>query len=161
MEPESDAWQPSADELAFVEEVALVFERMGLVRMTGRTLGWLMICDPPEQTFAQVAAGLGASKGSISAALKTLTGAQWVERFGRPGQRRDLYRMREGGFEELTWAQLQGVGQFVDLAGRGLAMMPAEQADRRRRLQGIHDLFAWLDAEIPRLRERWDRRRKE
>ncbi len=31
--------------------------------MAGRVIGWLLICDPPAQTFNQLVAVLRASKG--------------------------------------------------------------------------------------------------
>ena len=56
----------------FVEECGLYFEGIGLTRMAGRIIGWLLISDPPHQTQGDLVEVLQASKSSISVALKTV-----------------------------------------------------------------------------------------
>ena len=41
--------------------------------MAGRMWGWLLICDPPEQTAADIAEALQASRGAISGTARILT----------------------------------------------------------------------------------------
>ena len=62
------------DLLQYVEDVGLAFESFGGCRMMGRVLGWLLVADPPHQTFAEIADALGKSKGSISHATRALIG---------------------------------------------------------------------------------------
>ncbi len=39
----------------WVERVAAAFaQHFGLPPITGRILGWLLICDPPEQSAAEI-----------------------------------------------------------------------------------------------------------
>jgi DNA-binding MarR family transcriptional regulator len=151
----------TAAELQYVEEVALGFERQGLFRMAGRVLGWLLICDPPEQTFGQLAEVLQASKGSISAAMKFLVPAGLVERVSRPGERRDYYRCRPGAWADLARDQSRLYDEFRKLAQRGLELLADAPVSRRERLQGMHDLYAWLEREMPALWERWRREQQE
>jgi DNA-binding MarR family transcriptional regulator len=150
-----------AAELQYVEEVALGFERQGLFRMAGRVLGWLLICDPPEQTFGQLAEVLQASKGSISAAMKFLVPAGLVERISRPGDRRDYYRCRPGAWAELARDQSRLYGDFRKLAQRGLELLADAPADRRERLQDMQDFYGWLEREMPALWARWRREQQE
>jgi hypothetical protein len=42
---------PTAEELAFVEEFGRLLEEEGAPRIAGRILGWLLICEPPHQSF--------------------------------------------------------------------------------------------------------------
>ncbi len=65
--------------------LALFFEEMGFPRMAGRILGWLLICDPPEQSAGQLAGVLQASKGSLSTMTRLLIQMGLVERVGLPG----------------------------------------------------------------------------
>jgi DNA-binding transcriptional regulator GbsR (MarR family) len=145
----------TAAELQYVEEVALGFERQGLFRMAGRVLGWLLICDPPGQTFGQLAEVLQASKGSISAAMKFLVPAGLVERISRPGDRRDYYRCRPGAWAELARDQSRQYGDFRKLAQRGLELLADAPTVRRERLQDMHDFYGWLEREMPALWARW------
>jgi hypothetical protein len=49
-------------------------------------------------------------------------------------------------------------GRRSRLAGRGLELLAEAPVARRERLQGMHDLYAWLEREMPAL---WERRRRE
>jgi DNA-binding transcriptional regulator GbsR (MarR family) len=160
-EPTEGRGGTTAAELQYVEEVALGFERQGLFRMAGRVLGWLLICDPPEQTFNQLAEVLQASKGSISAAMKFLVPSGLVERISRPGERRDYYRCRPGAWAELARDQSRLYDEFRKLAQRGLQLLADAPAARRERLQDMHDFYAWLEAEMPALWARWRREQQE
>jgi DNA-binding MarR family transcriptional regulator len=147
----------TAAELHYVEEVALALERQGLFRMAGRTLGWLLICDPPEQSFAQLAEVLQASKGSISAVMKFLVPARIVERVSRPGDRRVYYRCRPSSWFEMARDQSAQYAAFRQLADRGLDLLAGQPAVRRERLQAMRDFYAWLEREMPALWERYQR----
>ncbi|MEU2040356.1 GbsR/MarR family transcriptional regulator [Nocardia niwae] len=147
---------PTDAQLAFVEDLALVFERMGLVRMVGRTVGWLLICDPPEQTFNQIAEALRASKGSISSALKTLTTMRWVDKTSKPGDRRDYYSVRPGILPELTRQQSGMYDQLTDMTSRGLALFDDPNGADAARVRDMHEFFVWMGKELPALLDRWE-----
>lgn len=151
----------SADELAFVEEFALAMERLGLVRMTGRVIGWLLVCDPAEQTFGQIAEVLQASKGSISTALKFLTTAGWVVKRSKPGDRRDYYTVRPGAMADLVRQQSVQYASFAETVGRGVDLLEDAPAERSERLRDMHELFSWLAEEMPAMMDRWDRSRRD
>ena len=59
-------------ESAFVEEMGQALAGYGMTPMAGRVWGWLLICDPPEQTAAELAEALGASRGAISGTARIL-----------------------------------------------------------------------------------------
>ena len=65
-------------------------------------IGWLLVCDPPEQTFGQIVEVTQASEGSISTALKFLTTAGWITKRFKPGDRKDHYTVRPGAMIELV-----------------------------------------------------------
>ncbi|MCP5095569.1 MAG: MarR family transcriptional regulator, partial [Chloroflexi bacterium] len=45
----------------FVEDVGLFFEQVGLPRMSGKIMGWLLIADPPHQSMSELVEALQAS----------------------------------------------------------------------------------------------------
>ena len=49
--------------------------RYGFPPMVGRLIGYLAVCDPPEQSIAELAEALLASRSAIAGAVKTLGGA--------------------------------------------------------------------------------------
>ena len=81
-------------EQQLTEDFGLFFEHLGVPRMAGRILAWLLICDPPEQTMQDLVDALGASKSSISTMTRMLINFRLIERLSLPGERRDFYRVR-------------------------------------------------------------------
>ncbi|WP_378731909.1 GbsR/MarR family transcriptional regulator [Nocardia brasiliensis] len=146
---------PTPEQLTFVEDFALVLERMGLVRMTGRAAAWLLVSDPPEQTFGQIADALQASKGSISSALKTLVTMRWVDKISKPGDRKDYYSIRPGILPELTRQQSGMYTDLTAMTSRGLALFDDPSSDQAARVREMHEFFVWMGKELPALIDRW------
>ncbi|MEY9213547.1 GbsR/MarR family transcriptional regulator [Thermobifida halotolerans] len=153
--PPGSPRDPTEQERHYVEEVAVVLERMGLVRMHGRVVGWLLVCDPPEQSASDISAALQASKGSISPALRFLRTAGWIEKVPRPGQRRDYYRITPNAWSTMLRQQTPVYAVFTELAARGLDEFRDEPPGRLLRLREMHQFFTWIQEEIPNLVERW------
>ncbi|MBX3082760.1 MAG: MarR family transcriptional regulator [Anaerolineae bacterium] len=140
----------------FVEDVGMFFERLGLTRMAGRIIGWLMVCDPPQQTMGDIVDALGASKSTISTALRELQTFHTVTRFSLPGERRDYYRLDNAVWERSLEARLLETAAFSQFAQRGLALLTDHEAVQRERLQEMLDFFAFLEREVPAMLQRWD-----
>jgi DNA-binding MarR family transcriptional regulator len=154
---------PTDLELQFVEDVALYFERSaGMPRMTGRILGFLMICDPPEQSAVAIAEALGASKASVSTSTRMLLQAGLIEVVAKPGQRRDFFRMSDEGIEHSIRQQMETVPPFLALLRRGEAILATAPPPRRRRIENAIHLYSWMDSDLRLLFEQYaEQRRKE
>jgi DNA-binding transcriptional regulator GbsR (MarR family) len=139
----------------YVEQWGLLFEQSGLPRMAGRVLGWLLVCDPAEQTASQILEALSASKGSMSTTLRLLERFGLCERVGQPGDRRTYFRIAPGAFTRMMEDKLQSVSTWRELAERGLALLPAGEAGRADRLAAVRDFYAFLEREFPALLRRW------
>jgi DNA-binding transcriptional regulator GbsR (MarR family) len=148
------------EERNFVEEVGVVFEQTGLPRMAGRIFGWLLIAEPPYQSSAELAEVLMASKGSISTNTRLLMQLGLLERFIRPGERHDHFRLGEDALQRMIQRGLEEeIKLFRSIAQKGLEMMNAEASSRRHWLQEIYDRYTFLEEEFPALMERWQRER--
>jgi DNA-binding transcriptional regulator GbsR (MarR family) len=126
--------------------------------MAGRILGWLLICDPPEQSSTQLAEVLHASKGSISSATRLLLPSGLVQRRSQTGERRDYFRIRPEAWAALVRSRLAEVVSFRELTERGLDLLAEAPKQRRERLEEVHELYAWLAHELPELWQRWEDR---
>ena len=62
----------------FVEDLGLLALDLGTPRANVRVLGWMVVCDPPEQSAQDIQAGLKLSAGSVSAATRMLTGLGYL-----------------------------------------------------------------------------------
>ncbi len=142
----------------FIEDVGLLFETVGFPRMAGRVLGWLLISDPPHQSPTELAEILQASKGSISTMTRLLEQIGLIERISLPGERRDYFRIKPNAWTELTSRRLAQITAFREVATRGLALMGSDQPQLCDRLQEMHDIHAFFEAELPRLIEQWETR---
>lgn len=143
-------------EFTFVERVARFFETDGLPLITGRVIGWLLISDPPEQSGPELAAALGASAGSISTATRMLAGFHIVERVTVRGSRRDHFRIRPGSWEALLAARFARAASFRRITEEGLELLRDAPPRHRERLDDVHELYGWVERELPAL---WERRR--
>jgi DNA-binding transcriptional regulator GbsR (MarR family) len=154
-----DEDQQRLEERHFVEDVGLFFEQMGFPRMAGRILGRLLICDPPEQSAGQLADALQASKGSLSTMTRLLIQINLVERVGLPGRRRDYFRIRRGAWPHLIKTQMQVMTGLHQVVERGLVLVDGREPALNQRLLEAHDLYAFLERELPALLGRWESER--
>ncbi len=148
-----------AEEKRFAEEVGLVMEQIGLPRMAGRVLGWMLVSDAPYHTLDGIAEALEASKGSISTMTRLLMQLGLMERVALPGQRRDRFRFKPGNCGALMLGRMNWVTVFRQTLERGLALIGEGDAPNRESLQELRDLYAFVEREFPALYERWQRER--
>jgi DNA-binding transcriptional regulator GbsR (MarR family) len=138
----------------FIDEMGeWLAKSYGFPRMTGRVLGWLLVCDPVEQTAAELADALDASKGSISGATGVLVRARLVDRLHIRGERADRFRVRPDAWDDAV--RDQTVGQVRELVAIGLGALADAPAARRARLEELDALYEWYEGRMPALWEEW------
>lgn len=143
----------------FVERMGDFMAQAGQPRIAGRLLGWLLVCEPPEQSADQLIEATGASKGSVSTMLRLLQATGCVETGGRSGERRTYYRIRPEMWSEMLRSQLEKMSELKTIAEEGLAMMAAAPEEARGRLEGMRALYAFFEGEWPALVDRWNAER--
>lgn len=136
-------------EAAFVEEMGQALASYGMTPMSGRMWGWLLICEPPEQTAADLAEVLHASRGSISGTARMLANAGMIRRTTRRGDRREYFSVAPETFEQFLAGAGRVYRMFREIAGRGLQAIQDRPAQSRARLQEFHDLFQFVEQEVP------------
>jgi DNA-binding transcriptional regulator GbsR (MarR family) len=130
--------------LDWVERVAqFCAEQYGMPPITGRILGWLMICDPAEQSATEIADAIGASRASLTTNMRLLTAGHYVRRGTRPGERTSYYRIDEDAWRRAVRRKLASLDSFRDITGDGLALLGADR-DRAKRINAAHETFGWL-----------------
>lgn len=144
----------------FADRFGEFFERSGMPRVAGRIWGWLLICDPPEQSAAQLAEAVHASLGSISTMTRTLMQFGLIERIGIRGERNRSYRIKEGSFTQLLRAKMALTAEVRRMAETGLALLGDAKPATRARLEECRDFYAFFEREFPALIRRWEEDRK-
>lgn len=141
-------------ERQFAEEMAVLFERFGMARGAGRLLGWLLICDPARQSTADLVAGLGVSKASVSTAVRLLESFGLLSRVVVPGDRSDYYEIRPDAFE-AAHAQLGTFTVIGELMDAGLTAMTDPTGPRAERLRETREFYRFLEREYPKMVDRF------
>ncbi len=141
------------EEMHFIEDIGLYFERLGMPRMAGRILGVLLISDNPAQSITDIADKLSASKSSISIMARLLIEAGLIERVASPIPRRDYYRFKPGGWIKYMQQWLALMAGLHKVAERGLELMHDKPAELQERLMEAHDLFSFMEEHFPALLE--------
>jgi DNA-binding transcriptional regulator GbsR (MarR family) len=140
----------------FVEGVGQMLSAQGLPRMAGRMWAWLLICDPAQQTAAQLAHALHASRGSISDSARLLTSAGLISRTTRAGDRREYFSIPVGAVRTLMQGRMPGVIAMRRLMDEGLELLADHPPDQRARVQEVHDVYAFFERELPAMLERFE-----
>jgi DNA-binding transcriptional ArsR family regulator len=128
----------------WVERVAMFFhDQYGLPPITGRIFGWLMACDPAEQSGAQIADAIGASRASITTNIRVLTAAGLVRRLTRPGERTAYYVLDDDAWERVIRRRADGMVSFREIARDGIELLGGS-IERAGRVRAAHDVFEWF-----------------
>lgn len=127
--------------LRWVERVAtFCVDEWGLPPITGRILGLLMICDPPERSAGEIADTIMASRASLTSNMRFLTAIGLVRRVRAPGDRTTYYRIEDDAWQKVIQRKLDGLGAFGEIAEEGLAIAGPD-GDRIRAAQ---QALTWL-----------------
>jgi DNA-binding transcriptional regulator GbsR (MarR family) len=139
------------DEVRFADEMGLLFDGQGFPLIAGRVLGWLMVCDPPEQSLTELTEALEISKASASTAARMLLHLGLAERAPATRSRGDYVRLTEGAWVQLFRSRTEFAAALRRTAERGLDLLREAPAARRSRLERTRRLAAFLEREFPRL----------
>lgn len=131
---------------ALVEDLALWFENLGMARMPGRLLGWLLVCDPPHQSAEQAAEALQTSRASISTASRFLVATEMVQRVTFPGDRRIYYRACPD-WSAMFHVQRRNAAGLKALLEDGLDALEGRPGHQDR-LRGLHAFAAFWEREL-------------
>ncbi|GAA4205882.1 GbsR/MarR family transcriptional regulator [Actinocatenispora rupis] len=145
------------DELRrYAEEFALEFARNGTPPANGKLMGWLLVCDPPAQTSAQLGAALGLSKGSVSTGMRMLVRTGIARRVVLPGTRGHAYEITPDAMARATSDAIPQWRSMAELLDRGVDLL-GPGTPRARRLTYARDFYQWIVARIPELVEEFKR----
>jgi hypothetical protein len=140
----------------YAEEVAVALAQMGTTPSFGKLLGWLLICDPPRQTTAQLCAAVGLSKASVSTGMRALEQSGLVRRVPT-SERGHAYEMHRDAFARVI-DPTANMRVFIDLMQRGIDLLGDEDAPRAHRLRHTRDFYAFMIERVPGLMEEFSER---
>lgn len=110
----------------FVDRMGLVFAADGFPRIAGQIFATLILAED-DLALDELAVRLLVSKASVSTNARMLEERGYLERLGRPGDRRDFYRIAPDLFERLMAQRLARWERFeeaLDVARTEIALPP-------------------------------------
>ena len=152
---------PTDAELTFADHAGRFYaRRYGFPPMSGRLLGYLTVCDPPNPTIGELADDLLASRSAIAGAVKNLEAMRLVLRSRAAGERMDRVQLdiNSPNATGLDPAEYREVGE---LAREGLEMLADAPAQRRAVLSEMAAFADFLVEQMPLLGKSWEQRRAE
>jgi DNA-binding MarR family transcriptional regulator len=150
---------PTDAELTFADHMGRFYaSRYAFAPMVGRLIGYLAVCDPPEQTIAELADALLASRSAITGAAKALETLHVIQRSRSAGERMDRIRIDMSSSQAMgmDMTEYQELGQ---LAREGLEVLRDAPAERRAILLELSAFSDFLLEQIARFEQDWKERR--
>ena len=147
---------PRDEEITFADHVGRFYaRRYAFPPMVGRVLGYLLVCDPPEQSIAELSDALLASRSAITGALDVLERLHSIHRSRAAGERMDRVRLDFGSAESRGF-DITEYQELGDLAREGLEVL--KDAPPERRADALY-MAAFADFLVERTRlmkEEWE-----
>ena len=150
---------PRDEQVTFADHMGRFYaRRFGFPPMVGRVLGYLLVCEPREQSIAELSEALLASRSAVTGALTTLEHLHAIRRSRAAGDRMDRVRL------DFTSSQARGFDvteyqEMGDLAREALGVLrdaPAEHRAEARELAAFADFL--VDA-TQALQKQWETHR--
>lgn len=129
--------------MGFVDALSGVELVYGTPPTLMRVLGWMIVCDPPEQTAQEIQRMLGLSAGSVSSAVRELAEVGMIERVRRPLDRHIYYRLRAQGWESVVSERFRAFSELRAVAEEAL---DAAGSAADGRLHEMRNTYAYLEA---------------
>jgi DNA-binding MarR family transcriptional regulator len=147
-------------EQAYVDRVGRHFAKQyGVPPATGRVVGWLLICEPPQQTAAEISEALSMSRSAVGGAVTMLETWGAVVKRRLPGERADRIVISDG----IGAGGLDRIDEYEtlrDFAREGLELLEGASQQRRARLLEMVAFSEFLIERLPQLGEEWRARRQ-
>jgi len=150
---------PRDEEITFADHMGRHYaHRYAFPPMVGRVLGYLLVCDRPDQTIADLSDALLASRSAVTGALDVLERLDSVRRSRAAGERMDRVRVdfssaQSRGFDVSEYQELG------DLAREGLEVLKDAPPERRATLMEMKAFADWLVERTRVLQEEWEAHR--
>lgn len=151
---------PTDGEITFADHAGRLFaRRYGMPPMVGRLIGYLAVCDPREQSIAELAEALLASRSAIANAVSYLENLSLIERSRAAGERMDRVRINMTSSHAMGF-DVSEYAEQAELAREGLRLLAGESPERRAVLLEWAAFADFLVERMPMLKQEWETHRE-
>lgn len=151
----------TAAERTFIDGVATHYhEAHGLTWPKARTMAWMIISDPPEQSIDDICAVLEIKPEEIEQLIEQLVLVELYEEIDEPGQPR-RYRLVEDGYTKVVSHTFASWPRYLEIFRHGLRVLDDASTERRRRVADIEELFSSIVPDLADMSRRWQQQSAE
>lgn len=136
-------------QLDFVDDFSLKIEELGHARIYGEILGWLLICNPPHQSFPDLMDALDISKASVSNITRLMLGRGIIEKVRVKGARQIYFKLKEGSIIDFMDKQLELIVDLNEITSNGLELLESDKKADSSRMKAANEFHDFLAQEIP------------
>jgi hypothetical protein len=152
---------PSDAEITFADHAGRFYaRRYGMAPMVGRLLGYLVVCDPHEQSISELAENLLASRSAIAGAVNTLETLRLIRRYRAAGERMDRVCIDTSSSNAMGLGDVSEYREMAELAREGLRLLADEPPERRAILLEYAAFSDFLVERMPVLEQEWKAHRE-
>jgi DNA-binding transcriptional regulator GbsR (MarR family) len=147
---------PRDEEITFADHMGRFYaRRYAFPPMVGRVLGYLLVCEPQDQSISELSEALLASRSAVTGALDVLERLHAIQRSRAAGERMDRVRVdfssaQSRGFDVTEYQELG------DLAREGIEVLADESPERRATLVEMAAFADWLVERTRALQQEWE-----
>jgi DNA-binding MarR family transcriptional regulator len=146
---------PTDAEITFADHAGRFYARQyAMAPMVGRLVGYLAVCDPREQSIAELAEALLASRSAIAGAVKTLENLGLIRRSRAAGERMDRVRISMSSTQAMGF-DVSEYREQGELAREGLRAIADAPLERRAVLLEWAAFADFLVERLPLLEKDW------
>lgn len=139
----------------FVDDFSLKIEELGHPRIYGQILGWLLICNPPHQSFSDLMENLHISKASVSNTTRILIERGLIKKVRVKGERQMYFQLKEGSLMEFMEKQMQLTLDLESITAKGLQLIEKDESADTERLKKANDFHRFLAEQTSDLIEKY------
>ena len=144
-----------------VEEMGLLWDELGMQRMDGRVIGYLMLSNAPHVSSSELREALQASAGSISTSTRRLKEWGFIRQVAVAGARSHFFRADDDVWASFLAHENRAYRRARDIADRVLVQLGKGDDHPRIRFQNMRDYHDWLESDHRDLLARWEERKRE
>jgi MarR family len=150
---------PTDAQVTFADHMGRFYAtRYAFPPMVGRLIGYLAVSDTPEQTIAELADALLASRSAITGAAKALETLHVIKRSRSAGERMDRIRI-DMSSPEAMGMDVTEYRELGELAREGLEVLNDATPERRAILLELSAFADFLVEQMVRFEQEWKERR--
>ncbi|MFT4246146.1 MAG: hypothetical protein QM571_06500 [Micrococcaceae bacterium] len=123
------------------EELIALYSTSALPQGAAKVISWLTVCEPQEQTAADIRKATGVSAGALSEAMTMFVKVGMVTRTRKPGSRKHYYKNTKDNVLQTIRRSVESTKLYTAAAESGLKKLPNND-----RLKAMRDLYGFLDA---------------